>query len=175
MRARQFRPATYPARRRPADISPQEDRNSGHLLVRPLAGPCASRRPRRRPMCGSWVSWSPPRSLQTRISRSSSSPRPSTKAPPFHVLLFYGTLRIDLGDFMTSSEDTPSMAAVRELVDEYRTRCLWFLRSDYYPETLEEACEVLSQIERHGDVTAFRKASRLRQWLSPNSSASSAV
>ncbi len=73
----------------------------------------------------------------------------------------------------TDSED--AMAKVRALVDEYRTLCLWFLRTDYYPQTVEEASTVLSQIERHGDRTAFKKAAALRQWLSRNSSAPSAV
>jgi hypothetical protein len=27
---------------------------------------------------------------------------------------------------------------MRKLIDEYRSRCLWFLRPDYYPQTLEE-------------------------------------
>jgi hypothetical protein len=71
------------------------------------------------------------------------------------------------------TDDTEIMARVRELVDEYRVECLWSLRADYYPETVEEAITVLSQIERHGDLRAFRKAAQLRQWLSRNSSAPS--
>jgi hypothetical protein len=67
------------------------------------------------------------------------------------------------------------MRAVHALVDEYRATCLWFLRPDYYPQTPEEACRVLEQIERHGDLAAFRNAAELRQWLSRNSSAPSAV
>ena len=74
------------------------------------------------------------------------------------------------------NEDTASvMRSVNALVDEYRARCLWFLREDYYPLTPAEACRVLESIERHGDVAAFRKAATLRQWLSQNSSAPSAV
>jgi hypothetical protein len=67
------------------------------------------------------------------------------------------------------------MRRVNELVDEYRARCLWFLRTDYYPQTPTEACHVLEYIERYGDVAAFRKAAPLRQWLSRNPSAPSAV
>jgi hypothetical protein len=65
-------------------------------------------------------------------------------------------------------------AALRELVDEYRDRCLWFLRHDYYPATTEEAQRVLDAIQRHGDRNGFRRAARLRQWLSLPSSATSA-
>jgi hypothetical protein len=57
-------------------------------------------------------------------------------------------------------------AAVNALVDEYRTRCLWFLRPDYYPPSDEERLRVLSQIERHGDREAFSRAAKVRQWLS---------
>jgi hypothetical protein len=68
------------------------------------------------------------------------------------------------------NEDTV-MRSVKALVDEYRARCLWFLREDYYPQTPAEACRILESIERHGDVAAFQKAATLRQWLSQNSSA----
>ena len=64
-------------------------------------------------------------------------------------------------------------AALRELVDEYRDRCLWFLRRDYYPATTEEARGVLDSIQRHGDRDGFRRAARIRQWLSHSSSATS--
>lgn len=71
---------------------------------------------------------------------------------------------------------TPSLeaeAALRDLVDEYRDRCLWFLRRDYYPATAEEATRVLDSIQRHGDRDGFRRAAQVRQWLSLASSATS--
>lgn len=65
-------------------------------------------------------------------------------------------------------------AALRSLVDDYRNRCLWFLRPDYYPSTTTESLHVLDLIERHGDVAAFRRASEIRTWLSRPSNATSA-
>ena len=65
--------------------------------------------------------------------------------------------------------------AVDRLVDEYRQRCLWFLRSEYYPVTDTERLQVLEYIERYGDREAFRRAARIRRWLSQTSSARSAV
>lgn len=62
---------------------------------------------------------------------------------------------------------------LKKLIDEYRTRCLWFLEADYYPSTRGEALRVLAAIERHGDVAAFQRASEIRRWLSHDSSASS--
>jgi hypothetical protein len=61
--------------------------------------------------------------------------------------------------------------SIDALVDEYRTRCLWFLRSDYYPKTLEERLRILRYIERYGDREAYRRAAETRRWLSRNSSA----
>jgi hypothetical protein len=69
----------------------------------------------------------------------------------------------------------PAVAGpLRALVDEYRDRCLWFLRSDYYPATVEEGLRVIAAIERHGDRAAFQKAGEVRRWLSPPSNATSA-
>ncbi len=65
--------------------------------------------------------------------------------------------------------------AVDRLVDEYRLRCLWFLRPDYYPSMLEERLRVLGYIERHGDLEAFRRAAGLKRCLSQSSSAPSAA
>ncbi len=74
-----------------------------------------------------------------------------------------GSLPPDIGD------------ALHALVDDYRDRCLWFLRRDFYPTTVAEARHVLDAIERHGDRDAFKRAGRIRQWLSLPSSAASAA
>jgi hypothetical protein len=62
---------------------------------------------------------------------------------------------------------------LRALVDDYRTRCLWFLRPDFYPETPAEQLRVLSYIQKNGDQDAHIRASRLRRWLSQLSNANS--
>jgi hypothetical protein len=67
------------------------------------------------------------------------------------------------------------MQRVRALVDEYRVTCLWSLREDYYPTSVAEALRVLDAVERHGDVTAFKKSATLRAWLSRHTSAPSAA
>jgi hypothetical protein len=71
-------------------------------------------------------------------------------------------------------DEKAAAEAVHRLVDEYRTRCLWFLRPDYYPSSLPERLRVLGYIERHGDREAFRRAATLKRWLLPDSSAPSA-
>lgn len=63
----------------------------------------------------------------------------------------------------------------RRLVDDYRSRCLWFLREDYYPENASASERVLDLIERHGDLQALRRVAAVRAWLLRNSSETSAV
>ena len=66
-------------------------------------------------------------------------------------------------------------AEVRSLVDEYRERCLWFVRSDYYPSTPEEILRVLRWVRARGDREAFQRAGKIEEWLSRTSSEKSAA
>lgn len=52
-----------------------------------------------------------------------------------------------------------------ELIEEYRDRCLWFLRPDYVPQTPEEVRRVLDLIEQYGDLAGYRRAEDLKSWL----------
>jgi hypothetical protein len=72
---------------------------------------------------------------------------------------------------MPARDDTE----LRRLVDDYRERCLWFLREDYYPQAPAECENVLRLIEQHGDHEAFRRVAEIRAWLSRSSSGTSAV
>lgn len=78
---------------------------------------------------------------------------------------------------MTAPSPLPAAvdAELRALVDEYRARCLWFLRPDLYPEDREQALRVLRHIETHADRDGFVRAARLREWLSATSSERSAA
>ncbi len=67
-----------------------------------------------------------------------------------------------------------AVAALHELVDDYRARCLWFLREDYYPATAAERERVLSLIAEHGDLDAFRRVAEIRAWYSRASNGTSA-
>jgi hypothetical protein len=74
-----------------------------------------------------------------------------------------------------NSDATAVMQSVCALVDEYRRRCLWFLRDDYYPATAADALRALQYIERYGDVAALRKVAPLKQWLLQHSNERSAA
>lgn len=72
------------------------------------------------------------------------------------------------------TDENQTADAVRTLVDDYRDRCLWYLRRDYYPTTRDESLSVLDAIARHGGLDAFRRAATIRSWLLRHSSATSA-
>lgn len=65
--------------------------------------------------------------------------------------------------------ETLSVEAVLErtrlLVAECRAQCLWYLREDFAPSSVEEALRALRAIEQHGNRDAYVKARQLRQWL----------
>jgi hypothetical protein len=65
--------------------------------------------------------------------------------------------------------------AFTALVDDYRIRCLWFLRANYYPSTREGRLRVLDYVQRYGDRDAHIRAANLRRWLSQISSTDSAA
>ena len=56
--------------------------------------------------------------------------------------------------------------SVASLVEEYRDRCLWFLRPDYVPTTREEILHTLDLIERYGDRAVYERAEEIKAWLS---------
>ena len=63
------------------------------------------------------------------------------------------------------SAEATLAAKIDQLVDEYRLRCLWFLRADYYPVTDEDRLRTLDYIERYGDREGYRRAAEARRWL----------
>lgn len=81
-------------------------------------------------------------------------------------------------ELSTSSEQEGTHAElVREidaLVDECRDDCLWYVRPGYYPAADDERLRVLDSIRRHADLARFKKAARLKAWLSLHSSSASA-
>jgi len=62
---------------------------------------------------------------------------------------------------------------INQLIEEYRDRCLWFLRADYVPETTDEMLHVLDLIERYGDRSGYERVERIRIWLLHHSKAAS--
>lgn len=63
----------------------------------------------------------------------------------------------------------------RKLLEEQRCQCLWFAREDYVPTAPADMLRVLDQIQRNGNLDAFRRAGAIKRWLLRNSSGVSAV
>lgn len=74
-----------------------------------------------------------------------------------------------------NNENNRIQQEVNALIDQYRTRCLWFIKEDYYPAGREDTLKILDYIKRYGDREAFHQASTLATWLSPHSNEPSAV
>ena len=55
---------------------------------------------------------------------------------------------------------------VRTLIDDYRAMCLWYLDDDFLPQNYEELLGILDKVERYGDLAAYRRVARIREWLS---------
>jgi uncharacterized protein (DUF3820 family) len=69
------------------------------------------------------------------------------------------------GEWLMTLDDQTVLRDITRLADEYRERCLWFMRDDFQPKTLAEALRILQYIERNGDVAALRKVAPLKKWL----------
>jgi len=55
--------------------------------------------------------------------------------------------------------------SIEKLVEDYRARCLWFLRPDYMPTSDDEILRALSLIERYGDRAGYQRAEEIKSWL----------
>lgn len=60
---------------------------------------------------------------------------------------------------------TPEYISV---VDDYKDACLWFAPECHHPRTGVQLEQILTSIERNGDVNAYKRVGRIRKWLSPN-------
>ncbi|MDD4061658.1 MAG: hypothetical protein PHW08_13295, partial [Kiritimatiellae bacterium] len=56
----------------------------------------------------------------------------------------------------------------QSVVDDYRETWLWFFYVKQTPAYEIQLEQVLSAIERSGDLAAFKRVGRIRKWLSPN-------
>lgn len=50
-------------------------------------------------------------------------------------------------------------------VDEYRSMCFWNLPEDFKPVTYAQKILALDRLEKYGDLAAYKRAGRIRQWL----------
>lgn len=61
---------------------------------------------------------------------------------------------------------TPEFQSV---VNDYRDMCLWYMNLDRLPDNDIQLEQILTAIENHGDMAAFKRVGRIRkQWLPRN-------
>jgi len=53
----------------------------------------------------------------------------------------------------------------RSLIDDYKDTCLWSAADCYHPTDKCQVDYLLRSIETYGDMSAFKRAGRIRQWL----------
>ena len=58
----------------------------------------------------------------------------------------------------------------QSVVRDYRAQCLWFADGCENPQTDVQLEQILNAIETYGDMNAFKRVGRIRQWLSRDSS-----
>ena len=60
---------------------------------------------------------------------------------------------------------TPEFQSV---VDDYRGMCLWFADKPEQPNDDVQLEQILTEIEKNGDMAAFKRVGRIRKWLPRN-------
>jgi len=56
----------------------------------------------------------------------------------------------------------------RSVVEDYRDTCLWFANDPEHPVGALQLEQVLTEIEKNGDMAAFRRVGEIRKWLPRN-------
>jgi len=54
---------------------------------------------------------------------------------------------------------------VRSVVEDYRSMCFWNVAEDFFPRDRAQLLMALDSLEKYGDMAAYRRAGRIRQWL----------
>jgi hypothetical protein len=59
---------------------------------------------------------------------------------------------------------------LRSLIDKYRSVCFWNFADDFMPKNERQLHVAIDNLERYGDMEAYRRAGRIKKWLSQISS-----
>ena len=63
-------------------------------------------------------------------------------------------------------EEIVNSKELRSLIDDYRGMCLWNFAEDFMPKDEQQVLFAVEALENYGDMNAYRKAGRIREWLS---------
>ena len=70
-------------------------------------------------------------------------------------------------------KDIVASHEIHSVVDDYRSMCFWNMAEDFYPSNARQLQIVVDDLERYGDMAAYRYAGKIRKWLSQVSSPAS--
>jgi len=75
---------------------------------------------------------------------------------------------IELEKVPTSDAERTKQAIseVRDLVENYRTTCFWFMNEQWLPDSVAAARRAVILLQRYGDREAYLSASAWKPWLS---------
>ena len=73
--------------------------------------------------------------------------------------MWYNSLAMTIREIIESKE-------FRSVVNDYRGMCLWNLPEDFMPQNERQIEMVIDNLEHYGDLSAYRRAGRIRAWLS---------
>lgn len=62
-------------------------------------------------------------------------------------------------------EEIVNSQELRSAVSDYRSMCFWNFAEDFMPKDRRQVLLVLDNLERYGDLAAYRRAGVIRQWL----------
>ena len=54
---------------------------------------------------------------------------------------------------------------LRAAVSDYRSMCFWNMDEDFFPANRREVLLALDNLEKYGDMRAYRLAGEMCQWL----------
>ena len=55
--------------------------------------------------------------------------------------------------------------ALKTVVADYRSMCFWNVDENFFPSNRREVLFALDNLEKYGDMRAYRLAGEIRQWL----------
>ena len=64
-----------------------------------------------------------------------------------------------------SVEEIARTEECRSIIEDYRGMCFWNVSEDFLPRTRRDFLLVADNLEKYGDMRAYRIAGEIRKWL----------
>ena len=64
-----------------------------------------------------------------------------------------------------TEEEIVSSKELKSAVEDYRSMCFWNFPEDFMTKNRRQVFLALDNLERYGNMDAYRRAGEIRQWL----------